>query len=590
MRKIFIFIAFITIHIAVQAQEMDKMWGNSEQTKLREQDSEQMQLFEDGNYAMFVHWGLFSQLGNQWKGKTYYGVGEWLMHKRMANIPVEEYKKIVKDFNPKDFNAYDIVKLAKDAGMKYLIVTSKHHDGFAMFDSKVCDFNIVQQTPFARDPMKELADACHKLGLGFGFYYSHNQDWAYPGGNGGPRTDSLGNAKTFKDYFYEKCLPQVRELTQNYGKIAFIWFDTPGNIPKEYAQELINEVRKNQLQALISGRVGYDLGDYQTLGDMEIPKENIDGLWESIDVTNDAWGYAWYDQNWKTPKQLICNLVSTIARGGTYLLNVGPNPSGCVPVPAQKALLSVGKWISKYPQAIYGAGASPWGHALPWGDVTTNEGKVYLFVYTWPLNGKLCIPGVLDEVSKIELLNDVQYRELDFHKDGNWLIVNTPIQAPDAFVSVLRITPAQEKGFHVDTVQAVDPEIGITMPAEFAVVEAGKAHTKRWMEKFGEWKTAFVVDKWTDDTKVTWTVDIKEPGTYSMALTYAGDSRLVWSIENERGEKIQNQQNASHIYNTYPIGWMDFKQAGKHTLTIRLLEGDFENVSLMNIKLTPVVF
>ena len=161
--------------------------------------------------------------------------------------------------------------------------------------------------------------------MGFGFYYSHNQDWTYPGGTGGPKIDANGNKKTFDDYFNEKCLPQVEEITRNYGDIELIWFDTPGDMPKKYAEKLVEVVHHNQPNALVSGRVGYDMGDYQTLGDMEIPLENVEGLWESVDVTNDSWGYAWYDQNWKTPKQIVMNLVSTVARGGTYMLNVGPD-------------------------------------------------------------------------------------------------------------------------------------------------------------------------------------------------------------------------------------------------------------------------
>ena len=196
-------------------------------------------LFEWGNYAMFIHWGLYSNLGNVWDGKTYYGIGEWIMSKQMANINGDEYKAVAKEFNPTGFDAMKIAQLAKDAGMKYIIITSKHHDGFAMYGSKCNSFNIVDATPFGRDPMKELSEACHKLGLGFGFYYSHNQDWTTPGASGAPRVDRDGNKKTFKDYFYSKCLPQVEEITRNYGDMELIWFDTPGEIPQEYSQMLV---------------------------------------------------------------------------------------------------------------------------------------------------------------------------------------------------------------------------------------------------------------------------------------------------------------------------------------------------------------
>lgn len=351
---------------AYPQERMDKMWGE-QQSKKAALETERGHNFEWGNYAMFIHWGLFSHLGNIWNGKTYYGIGEWMINEGMANANRDEYKATSRSFNPKEFDAMKIAQLAKDAGMKYIIITSKHHDGFAMYHSACDKFNIVDATPFGRDPMKELADACKKLGLGFGFYYSHNQDWTTPGASGAPKVDAAGNPKTFEDYFNTKCLPQVKEITQNYGDIELIWFDTPGGIPQKYAEQLVEVVHQNQPRALVSGRVGYNLGDYQTLGDMEVPLENIDGLWESVDVTNDVWGYAWYDQNWKTPKQLLKYLISTIARGGTYMLNIGPDGLGNIPEFVSQTLRASGKWIAHYPQVIYGAEASPWKHALPWG-------------------------------------------------------------------------------------------------------------------------------------------------------------------------------------------------------------------------------
>jgi len=180
------------------AEDMDSMWGSSV-VNLRSEDAERGQFFSDGNYAMFIHWGVYSHLGNKVDGKTYYGIGEWIMHNRMAGIPIERYKAIAKEFNPAKFDAMEIAQLAKDAGMKYIIITSKHHDGFAMYHSKVNNFNIAKTTSFTRDPMKELSQACQKLGLGFGFYYSHNQDWTFPGGGNGPKTDEQGNPATFDD-------------------------------------------------------------------------------------------------------------------------------------------------------------------------------------------------------------------------------------------------------------------------------------------------------------------------------------------------------------------------------------------------------
>ena len=568
-------------------QPMNELWGKQD-AKAAKQYLGKQNLF-DTHFAMFIHWGLFSQLANKWEGKTYYGIGEWLMNERMANIPIKDYMHLTKDFNPVAFDARRTAQLAKDAGMKYIIITAKHHDGFAMYHSMANKFNIVDATPFKRDPMKELAQACKELGLGFGFYYSHNQDWTYPGGTGGPKTDSIGRAKNFDDYFAEKCLPQVEEITRNYGDMVLIWFDTPGGMPAKYAQQLVNVVRENQPNALVSGRVGYNLGDYQTMGDMEVPLEKIAGRWETVDVTNDSWGYAWYDENWKSPHKILTLLIATVARGGTYMLNIGPDGQGRVPEPVQASLRSVGKWIARYPQVVYGAGASPWNHALPWGDVTTHNGEVYLSVFNWPAQGKLYVPGVLSEVSGVSLLSGGE-KKLRFRKERNWLVIDVPFLSPDPFVSVIKLTPKNKTPLQVDSTLAVDPEEGIKLSAKFATVQNGAVTKSQWMEKFGEWKTAYVVNNWKDNTAATWEISVKNPGYYAVNLKYAGSGRMVWRVGNREGASIQNQQDADNIYTSHPIGWLKFKEAGKHRVIVQLVEGALEKASLTELQLKPVVF
>lgn len=314
------------------AQSMDEMWGDSA-VGVNLELAERAALFRDGNYGMFIHWGLYSSLAGKWQDKTYYGIGEWIMNPRMAGIPVDDYRSLAEDFNPVDFDAKAIASLAKDAGMKWIIITSKHHEGFAMFDS-AHPFNIVDATPFRRDPMKELADACREIGLGFGFYYSHNQDWTAPGGTRGPKTNADGTAASFEQYFREKCLPQVKEICTNYGPLNYIWFDTPGDMPQHLVEELAAYVREVQPNAMLCSRIGHGLGDYVSNGDMQVPPRNLEGLWESCDTTNDSWSFAWYDQNWKNTGEILDRVVATVARGGTYLLNIGPDGRGRVPAPA----------------------------------------------------------------------------------------------------------------------------------------------------------------------------------------------------------------------------------------------------------------
>jgi len=570
-----------------EEQKMNEMWGD-QVVKLTAQTAGQGQLFRDGNYAMFIHWGLYSNLGNEWKGKTYYGIGEWIMNKNMANIPVEEYMVTAKDFNPVNFDAKAVAQLAKDAGMKYIIITSKHHDGFAMYHSKASKFNIVDATPFGRDPMKELAQACKEVGIGFGFYYSHNQDWTEPGGNGGPKTNASGEAVTFDDYFKNKCLPQVQEITTEYGQIELVWFDTPGNMPKEYAQQLVDLVHKNQPHAYVSGRVGHNLGDYVTLGDMEVPVQNEEGLWESVDVTNDSWGYAAYDQNWKSPKEILTRLISTVARGGTYMLNVGPKPDGTIPEQAVKSLKSAGEWIGRYPQVVYGTESSPWKHALPWGDVTAKGNKLFLSVYNWPQDGHLYLPGLKTEIAEVNILSGNSKKEISFKKTGNWVDITLPAKPDEKFISVIELLLKENP--EVDSTQGIDPDMGTTIPADFATVEGCEKKSRKWMEKFGEWKHVLEINKWSANAKAVWEVEVMKPGTYLVELTWSGNGRLVWSVETDEGTKIKNQQNSSSIYTTLPIGWLNFSKPGKHTISVSLKEGDFEKANLTGIKITPVEF
>jgi alpha-L-fucosidase len=565
---------------------MEKMWGDSV-VKLRADDAQRGQLFADGNYAMFIHWGIYSQLANEVDGKTYYGIGEWIMNKKMAGIPIPRYRELAKTFNPVKFDAMEIAQLAKDAGMKYIVITAKHHDGFAMYHSKANKFNIGDASPIKVDPMKELAAACKEIGLGFGFYYSHNQDWTFPGGGNGPGKDAEGNPATFDDYFQKKCLPQVKEITSEYGPIVLVWFDTPGKMPKKYVQQLVDVVRENQPDALVSGRAGHNLGDYQSLGDMEVPHQNVEGLWEAVDTTNDSWGYAWYDQNWKTPKMVLERLISCVARGGTYMLNIGPRGDGSVPERAAASLRESGQWIRRYPQVVYAADASPWNHALPWGDVTVKENKMFLSVMEWPKNGTLYLPGLKTEIVQASLLIGDGSEPIKSERVGSWTRFELPPVGPDPLVSVIEVQLSGPP--EADDTFGIDPGIKTEIRAEFAEVTGASQENKRWMEKFGEWKHVVQVTDWdSKDDKATWEVDVVSPGDYQIDLTYTGEGRLVWRVSVESGQVIQNQQNASQNYQSYPIGWLRFPSPGRYRVSASCIDGNIASGSLQSITFTPV--
>ncbi len=595
MRNIAITLILVALVIKGNAQEskkknesMDKMRGEST-LSIDALKAGRGKLFDEGNFGMFIHWGLFSNLGGKWKGKTYYGIGEWIMNPRMAGIPADEYKIIAKEFDPREFDAKAIAQLAKDAGMKYIIITSKHHEGFAMFDSKADPFNIVAATPFARDPMKELSAACHELGLGFGFYYSHNQDWTAPGGSGGPTVNTDGSPATFENYFYKKCKPQVKELCTNYGEIDFIWFDTPGNMKKELVVELADMVRELQPNVMLCSRIGHGMGDYASKGDMEVPPGNIEGLWETCDTNNDSWSYAWYDNNFKSPKEILHRLISTIGRGGSYLFNIGPNGLGQVPEIGAEFLRETGKWIRKYPQVVYGAGSSPWGHALPWGDVTTKGNSMFLSVFDWPQDGKLYLPGLETKIVSADLLKGAKSAKITFKQKNGWTIFNLPFQPADSPVSVIELKlNGRAETASVNTTHGIYPNIETELLAEFAeVTEAEKAKVS-WMEKFGEWKHVNQISKWSKNSKALWTMEVFEPGYYYLDLRYKGEGRLVWNTITDEGILVQNQQAATEKYVDYPMGIIEFKTGGKHTIAVSLVEGNPESSSLESVKIYPV--
>ena len=301
--------------------------------------------FREAQYGMMVHWGLYSLLGGEWKGKVMPGIAEWAQaYFRISNA---EYSKLAKIFNPIYFNADEWVQLARDAGMKYIVFTSKHHDGFAMFRSKVSKYNIVDATPFGRDVVGELAEACRRHGLRLGLYYSQDLDWHEPDGGGYTHPDdwcgglaSWTNSwdfpdrskKNFTRYFEEKSKPQVREILTQYGDLALIWFDIGFTLTKEQSNELYNMVRSLQPGCLINSRIGCGKCDYTSSGDNEIPRDDKSGmLYETCATINESWGYKPTDQKWKSAEVIRANREHLKKIGANYLLNVGPDALGRIP-------------------------------------------------------------------------------------------------------------------------------------------------------------------------------------------------------------------------------------------------------------------
>ena len=312
--------------------------------------------FREAQYGMMVHWGLYSILGGEWKGRLMdqQYIAEWAQ--QYFRIPNAEYSKLATAFNPILFDADEWARIAADAGMKYLVFTSKHHDGFAMFRSKASKFNIVDATPFGRDVVGELAEACRKHGLRLGLYYSQDLDWHERGGGGFTwgKTWTDGAAywtnnwdfkdvthKDFDEYFETKSKPQVREILTQYGDLALIWFDIGCTLTKQQSNDLYEMVRTLQPGCLINSRIGCGKCDYTSAGDNEVvASRGKSMLFETPATTNDSWGYKPTDQNWKSPERIRRDREHLKSIGANYLLNIGPDPFGRLPVSAVKAVLA----------------------------------------------------------------------------------------------------------------------------------------------------------------------------------------------------------------------------------------------------------
>jgi len=403
--------------------------------ELREEEKDKrLAWWRKARFGMFIHWGLYAIPAGVWNGKRIPGIGEWIMFR--AKIPVKEYEKLTKLFNPEKFNAKEWVRIAKDAGMKYMVITAKHHDGFCLFDTKYTDYNVVKATPFGRDPLKELSEACKEEGMKLGFYYSHVLDWHHPDGMGND-WDYDPAKKDFIRYFRGYVEPQVEELLTNYAPVAILWFDIGNRLPNpELARELRDLVRRISPETIINGRIGHGMGDYREMGDNKIPEHKLEEDWEVPMTLNDTWGYKSYDHNWKTPGRVIQILVEVVSKGGNLLLNVGPTAEGEIPEPAVKVLREVGKWLKVNGESIYGAGASP--IEVPPDAIymcTAKPGKLFIHVIAWPWYGELKVYDVRDKVKRAYLLATGE--ELKFKQEGTHVKINVPRKAPDPIDTVI---------------------------------------------------------------------------------------------------------------------------------------------------------
>ncbi len=538
-----------------------------------------MKWFREARFGMFIHWGVYSVPAGTYDGTRIPSIGEWIMHE--GKIPTARYQQYAKEFNPVNYDADKWVKVAKEAGMKYIVITSKHHDGFAMFDSKASPWNIVKASPFGRDPLKELSAACRKYGIRLGFYYSQAQDWNNPGGAAaGGHWDPAQNGD-MTEYIKRVAVPQLKEILSNYGPVACLWWDTPYDMTKERA-DLLLPVLKLQPGIIYNNRLG---GGYK--GDTETPEQYIPATgfpgrdWETCMTMNDTWGYKSYDQNWKSSTTIIRNLVDIASKGGNYLLNVGPTNLGEIPGPSVERLKTVGAWMSQNSKAIYATSASPF-KKLSWGRCTKVVNKsgatLYLHVFDWPTDGKLVVPGLKNNVSGATLL--ASGGKLGVRNTSDGVVIDVPGAAPDKVSSTI-VLKVNGPLIVEEPLISQNADGSLKLNAGDAVLHGGDIQTEGSGDKTN-------IGFWTNPADwVEWQLKGLRPGKYSVSFDLAAPTttELELSVDGKKlGVHVPNTGSYTN-FKVVEVGSIDIP--GGTSVTLRAVSKGWQPFNLRSVSIRP---
>lgn len=508
-----------------------------------------LQQFKDHKFGLFIHWGLYAIPAGVWNGEEVPWIGEHIM--RLAKIPVKEYEKLADQFNPTAFNADAYAQLAKDAGMKYLVITAKHHDGFALFNSEADAYNMVAATPFQRDVIKELAIACKKQALPFGLYYSQAQDWHHPQGvaNNWDYPEKT-NSQEYEPYIQQKSIPQVDEITSKYGPLFLMWFDTPKGFSKEQAKRLAVKVKENQPGILVTDRIGFNMGAYQQMGDNAIPTQvKTDRYWETPATLNDTWGFKKNDTNWKKPKDLIYKLTDIASKGGNYLLNIGPDAKGNIPKASTEILNTMGTWLKANGESIYGTKHSPFYiDNIDW-RCTQKSNTLYFHIIKW--SDTLVINGLKSKVVDAQFLETEE--KSNFTQTGSKLTFSLPKNAINPYNSVIKVriedeAPVLYSGYEYSTQK--DTISLFALEARY-----------RGEGTYYDWESNAATEL---SAKLYWFIQNVKPGTYSAKIVYAcnkedeGSSIVCMGTDaylSDKNQVVTNHkiQNTNGTFQTFDL-------------------------------------
>jgi alpha-L-fucosidase len=531
----------------------------------------------DARFGCFVHWGVYSTPAGEWKGRKGGTYSEHLM--RSLQIPRAVYlEEIAKPFNPTAFDAEAWVKLMRDAGMKYLVITAKHHDGFAMYPSRVSNYNLQAVTAFKRDPMAELSAACKRHGLKFGFYYSHAWDWEHPdavgnawdygapGGESGwweKRPDLIPKAAK---YVEEKSIPQIRELIEMY-RPDIIWFDTSSKTPPELCRRILEATRAAGPEVVINSRIGGGpFGDYRSTADRPAYFPEVFTHWEAIPTTNESYGYKPSDTSHKPPAHFVQLLALSVGKGGNILMNIGPRGDGVIAPEDASILRGIGAWMLRYGESIYGCDRTP----LPvqtWGASTRKGNRLYLHVFEWPKDGKLVVAGLRSNALSATLLGSDKQAIGIRRVNTDDVELSLPQNAPDAMDSVIALDfPSQIAG---------SKAIRVAPRATATALHVMDGRLDGNGIRFGDGKTnRDVTEEWSNvEATLTWHVRVPQAGRFKLAAQYntlgqENTGRFVVEVAQQSLEgTVAPTENVS-TFRTEPLGEVSLP-AGEHTIVVR---------------------
>ena len=564
-------------------EAMNGWWSASMKTR-----DARVAWWQDARFGMFIHWGIYSLPAGEWEGKNTGGYAEHLMRK--AKIPRSTYLELAHRFDPVKFDADKWVRAARYAGMRYLIITAKHHDGFAMYNSQVSDYNIVKQTTWKHDPMVDLAAACKKYGIKFGFYYSHAFDWEHPDapGNDWDYQNPGGDLNLFGgrdwydlhpellpkavNYVNKKAIPQIKELITKYHP-DILWFDTPQKLPLSENIRILKAIRETDPNIVVNGRLvrgsgNLQMGDYKNTGDRPAEFFPASGDWEAIPTTNESYGYSKFDKSHKPVSFFIRLLAKAASRGGNLLMNIGPMGDGEFAPEDTAILQGIGRWMSKNSASIYQTTKTPLPYQS-WGVSTRKNNLLYLHVFNWPQTGKLIVGGLKSKVNKVWQLADK--KELKFNRiDPLDMVIHLPAQVLDTSNAVLVMETAGP--IETDTLRLLANHETPNRLLAFDARLEGKGFG------FGDGKTnSYYVDGWKNTHQsVNWDFRLIEPATYKVLLKYVADNVDEGTYELSMGTfKVKDTIAA------IPKG----AQVTEHVLGTVTLEPGVHNLSIVPVEI-----